>query len=93
MSDHCFKRTGRNAIHTPPATAHIQKWAFIPVKAAEGVPAADFASQTFSAGLAQVIVHFEHDTAGTFTHHITKYCSYKNPFLLLLYLSRGDVDI
>jgi pimeloyl-ACP methyl ester carboxylesterase len=38
------------------------------VEAAEGVPVADIARQTFPTYLAEVIVHFEHDVACAFSH-------------------------
>ncbi len=68
MPDHCTMWTCGYAVHTPPTPAHIQKRAFIPVKTAEGIPAADISGQANLTRLAQIIIHFQHKPSCTFNH-------------------------
>ena len=60
MPDNCTKWALWNTVHAPPAPAHIQERAFIPVKTAEGIPAACFARQANIANLAQIIIYLQH---------------------------------
>jgi pimeloyl-ACP methyl ester carboxylesterase len=71
MPDYCSMRTSGNAIHTPPASAHIQKWAVIPVETTKCVPAAHLARQAHITYLAKVIIHFKHKSSCTFNHNRT----------------------
>jgi len=89
MPDDSLNRTGRDAVQTPPAAAHVQKRALVTVEAPESIAAANIPGQTFPAGMAQIIIHFKHDTPGTFYHNITACIS----FIIVLYLSTGDADI
>jgi hypothetical protein len=57
MPHDCPKWTGRHAVQTPPAAAHIQKRVLVTLKAAKGIPPTHITSQAFPASPAQVIVY------------------------------------
>lgn len=68
MPDNRVMRTGWNAVHTPPAPAHIQKRAFIPFKTAKGIPAAHLSCQAYFTHLAKIVVHLQHVPSSAFYH-------------------------
>jgi hypothetical protein len=57
VPNNSFKWAGNQAVHAPPAAAHIQEWGFFPVESAERIPPAGIASQAFLAHPAKLIIN------------------------------------
>jgi hypothetical protein len=60
---------GHDTLHAPPAAAHINEGRIFTVYATEGIPPANLPGQAPLAGLADIVIHHQHNITGCAFDH------------------------